>query len=355
MSFWHRMGLGTLLTTVAGLVLLVALPQIVSLYNILQITIFVVMAILALSLALVWGLGGILCFGQAAFFGLGGYAYAIAVENMGDSTAPMLISIVLPALFAAGLGYFMFFGRLSELYVGVVTLCVTLILFNFINSTSDPAYAIGQAELNGFNGMSSVPTVNWPGAVDAQLGPVQIFYLCMGSLIVVYVLCKAIVASTFGRIVRAVKESEDRAELMGYNTALIKLLIFSVGAGIAGYAGALFTNWNAFISPNVFSLATTAQTIIWIIVGGASTFIGPVIGAFGLQYLSTRLGAGSYLDVNLVLGLILMLFVVFAPQGLVPTIGMLGRATWTRLARRAPTPPVVQQARPTPRKQADRI
>jgi len=215
-----------------------------------------------------------------------------------------------------------------------VTLCVTLIMFNFVNSTSDPAYAIGQAELNGFNGMSSVPTVNWPGSPDDQLDPTQIFYLCMGSLIVIYVLCKAVVASNFGRVVRAVKESEDRAELIGYNTAMIKLLVFTIGAGIAGYAGALFTNWNAFISPNVFSLATTAQTIIWIIVGGAGTFIGPVIGAFGLQYLSTRLGAGSVVDVNLILGLILMLFVVLAPQGLVPTISRLGAATWRRLSRR---------------------
>jgi branched-chain amino acid transport system permease protein len=350
MSFWHRMGLGTLITTLVGVALMLVLPQVASLFTILQITIFVVMAILALSLALIWGLGGILCFGQAAFFGLGGYAYAVAVENMGDSTWPMLIAVALPAAFAAALGYFMFYGRLSELYVGVVTLCVTLILFNFVNSTSDPAYAIGQAELNGFNGMSSVPVVNWPGSPDAQLEPVQIFYLCMGSLIAIYVLCKAVVASTFGRIVRAVKESEDRAELMGYNTALIKLLIFAVGAGMAGYAGALFTNWNAFISPNVFSLATTAQTIIWIIVGGAGTFIGPVVGAFGLQYLATRLGAGSVVDVNLVLGLILMVVVVFAPQGLVPTIGMLGEALWARVARRTSAPPIARQPGPVARK-----
>jgi ABC-type branched-subunit amino acid transport system permease subunit len=334
MSFWGRMGWGTLLTTLAGLVVLLALPQIASLYTVLEVTIFVVMAILALSLALIWGLGGILCFGQAAFFGIGGYAYAVSVENIGESTWPIVLAIAVPAVFATALGYFMFFGRLSELYVGVVTLCVTLILFNFINSTSDPVYAIGQAELNGFNGMSSVPTINWPGAPNDQLEPVQIFYVCMGSLIAIYVLCKAIVGSPFGRVVRAVKENEERAELMGYNTALIKLVIFAIGAGMAGYAGALFTNWNAFISPNVFSLATTAQTIIWIIVGGAGTFVGPVVGAFGLQYLSTRLGAGSVVDVNLVLGLILMLFVVFVPQGLVPSLGRLGEALLYRFGRR---------------------
>ena len=130
MSFWRRMGWGTLLTTLAGLVVLLALPQIASLYTVLEVTIFVVMAILALSLALIWGLGGILCFGQAAFFGIGGYAYAVSVENIGESTWPIVLAIAVPAVFATALGYFMFFGRLSELYVGVVTLCVTLILFN---------------------------------------------------------------------------------------------------------------------------------------------------------------------------------------------------------------------------------
>jgi ABC-type branched-subunit amino acid transport system permease subunit len=319
-GFAARLGYGTLVTLVIGLVFLIAVPQVFSLFTVLQITVFVVMSILALSLALVWGLGGILCFGQAAFFGLGAYTYAVAVENLTGSTIPLIAAVIVPAVFAAGLGYFMFFGRLSELYVGVVTLCTSLILFNFANSTSGPQYAIGQAELNGFNGMSSVPTVNFPGDPDATLDPQQMFYLCAGSLILIYALCKWIQALSFGRVARAVKENEERAELMGYNTAAVKLVMFTLGAGIAGYAGALFVNWNAFISPGVFSLATTAQTIIWIIVGGASTFIGPIIGAFGLQYLATKLGTNGVVDVNLVLGLILMLFVVFVPEGLVPSI-----------------------------------
>ena len=210
----------------------------------------------------------------------------------------------------------------------MITLCVSLILFNFFNSTSDPSYTIGQAGLNGFNGMSSIPQINVPGDPDATLTTTAMFVLAFASLILIYVLCKVLAASTFGRIILAVKQNEDRAELMGYNTAVMKLAIFVIGAAIAGYAGALFANWNAFISPNVFSLAMTAQTIIWIIVGGRETFIGPVLGAMGLQYLTTRLGTAGTIDTNLVLGAILMLFVVLVPKGVVPFVGSAVEKLW---------------------------
>src|SRR5258708_28416458 len=104
-----------------------------------------IMAILALSLALIWGYGGILCFGQSAFFGLGAYTYAIAMFNIGESTVPLLLAIVLPAGFAALLGYFMFSGRISDAYLGVITLTATLIPFNSVNSTACPEFHIAVA------------------------------------------------------------------------------------------------------------------------------------------------------------------------------------------------------------------
>lgn len=335
MAFVRRLGVGTFATTGAGIAALLLLPRLLDTFDLLQITVFCVMAILALSLALIWGLGGILCFGQAAFFGLGGYTYAVAVQNMSDSTLPVLLSCLVPALFALALGYFMFLGRLSELYVGVVTLCVSLILFNVFNSTSDPFYTIGSAALNGFNGMSSIPQIHWPGDPDAVLEPQGMFALVTASLIGAYGLCKLIAASTFGRVVVAVKQNEERAELMGYDAARIKLAIFVIGAGMAGYAGCLFANWNAFISPNVFSLGMTAQIIIWNIVGGRETFVGPVLGATGLQYLTTRLGNSGGLDANLVLGGVLMVFVVLVPEGVVPFL----HAATERIMRGLPLRP----------------
>ena len=132
----NLLGLG--LVGVVGVAFLVLVPRLFELDVVLELTVYMIMAILALSLALIWGYGGILCFGQSAFFGLGAYTYAIAVFNIGESTVPLLLAIALPAAFAALLGYFMFYGRISDVYLGVITLTVTLILFNSINSDRRP-------------------------------------------------------------------------------------------------------------------------------------------------------------------------------------------------------------------------
>jgi ABC-type branched-subunit amino acid transport system permease subunit len=113
---WGLVAVGLL-----GVALMIILPLTLDLFELLQITLYAIFAILALSLAFIWGYGGILCFGHSAFFGLGAYAYAVAVINIGESTAPFLLAMLLPALLAAALGYFMFYARISDIYVGVIT------------------------------------------------------------------------------------------------------------------------------------------------------------------------------------------------------------------------------------------
>jgi ABC-type branched-subunit amino acid transport system permease subunit len=325
----------------------IAAPLFCSRFTILELTVFVIGAILAESLGLVWGVGGIMCFGQTAFFGLGGYTYAIAVENLGDSTLPIVLSILVPAAGAGILGIFLFFGRLGDIYIGIVTFCVSLILFDFGNSTQDTFYTIGHAALNGFNGMAGVPPINVPFARDDSIDTTSMFYLSAGSLIAIYVLFKALLASPFGRIAVAVRHNEIRAELIGYNAAATKLALFTIGAAVAGYAGCLFTNWNAFISPNVFGLPMMAQTIIWVVVGGLRTLAGPIVGAIALQYLATVLGNNSGFNVNVTLGLILMTIVVLMPEGIVPT-ALRGLRGFTGVPFRKREPPMRKATQPSP-------
>ena len=304
-----------------GVALLIALPSFIDDYTLIQVTIYLVMSMLAVSLGFIWGFSGILCFGQAAFFGLGAYSYAIAAINFGDSTVPFLLSIVIPALFALLLGYVIFFGRLSDVYMGVITLTVTLILFNLVNSTSGPEWKIGSAPLGGFNGIPSIPALNWPGDPDTTITPRGMFNLSLGLLITVYVGLRVLIASRIGRVIVAIKENEQRALLLGYDARLYKLFAFTLGGAIAGLAGCLFANWGAFTSPTIFGLSQSAQIIIWVIVGGVGTLFGPVVGCVLIQWLTTQIGTQQTFNSNLMLGGILVIFVLLIPRGLVPSLG----------------------------------
>lgn len=328
-------------------------PQVVDTFTLMQWTVFLAMGVLALSLGFIWGFGGILSFGQAAFFGLGGYAYAVAAFNMTNSVGPVLCSILVPTAFAGLLGYFMFYGRISNVYVGVITLTVTLILFNVVNSTAGDAYRIGAAPLGGFNGIPSVPGITLP-VVAYEFGPEDNWYLAAGCLILVFLGLKLLLAGHFGRVVVAIRENETRASLLGYDPRLYKLVAFMIGGGIAGLAGCLYTLWGAFISPTIFGLATSAQTIIWVMIGGLGTLIGPVLGAIAIQQLITAIGTQQAFDANLVLGVILLVFVLLMPAGVVPVAERLVKRLWRgrglsakslgAIAHGDPVPPVVAPA-----------
>lgn len=313
---------------VIGVVLLFGLPQVLDLFALLQVTLYVVMAILALSLGFVWGYGGILCLGQSAFFGLGAYAYAIAVFNIGESSLPVVIAILLPALFAAALGYLMFYGRISEVYVGVITLTVTLILFNAINSTASPEYHIGNALIGGYNGLPNVPSLNFPFDPDNTLQPDDMYMVSMATLLVVYFGIRWMLRRRFGRVLIAIRENERRVEFIGFDARLHKLIAFSIGAGIAGAAGCLFVNWGSYVSPTIFSMIQSAQIIIWVMVGGVGTLIGPILGAVALSWLTAEVGTQHVINANILFGGILIVFVLLVPRGLVP---MLTEQVWSRL------------------------
>jgi branched-chain amino acid transport system permease protein len=327
---------GLTLVAVIGIAVLVLTPRLCDLDTVLNITVYMIMAVLALSLALIWGFGGILCFGQSAFFGLGAYTYAIAMINLGESTLPLVLAVLAPAAFAALLGYFIFYGRISDVYLGVITLTVTLILFNSVNSTAGPEFHIGAARLGGFNGIPGIPSLNMPFFKDWQIDLEGMFYLSTASLLATYFGLRALLASRFGRIMIAIRENEGRAQLLGYDPRLYKLATFTIGAALAGYAGCLFANWGSFVSPTIFGLAQSAQIIIWVIVGGRGTLIGPIVGCIGIQWLTASLGANAPSgatawtallgNVPLILGAVLIAFVLLVPKGVVPSIGDLGAA-----------------------------
>ena len=211
--------LGLALVGIVGVAFLILTPRFAELDIVLELTVYMIMAILALSLALIWGYGGILCFGQSAFFGLGAYTYAIAMFNIGESTVPLLLAIVLPAVFAALLGYFMFYGRISDVYLGVITLTVTLILFNSVNSTAGPEFHIGVARLGGFNGIPGIPPLNYPGNKAAVIDLEGMFYLSTAALLGTYFGLRLLLASRFGRIIVGIRRKRTARRTLGIRSA----------------------------------------------------------------------------------------------------------------------------------------
>jgi ABC-type branched-subunit amino acid transport system permease subunit len=300
-------------------------PYFLGMFGMVKLSAFAAMAIGALGLAFAWGYLGILSFGHAAFYGLGAYAYAIGVINWQDSTPAVLLAIAVPSGFALLLGYFLFFGRVGDVYLGVITLCVTLVLYSFTTSTADPYYRVGSALLGGFNGITAVPPLNWPGRPDDALSIEQAFRLSLIVLAMVYYLLGMLRRSSVGRVLVAVRESEVRSELLGYDIRLYKLLGFLVSAAAAGLSGALFTALGGYVGPTVFGLNQASQFLLWVIAGGLGTLAGPMIASFGFQYLATFLGTSGLLESDIVFGLVILLFVLLAPQGLLPAIQNLQR------------------------------
>jgi branched-chain amino acid transport system permease protein len=299
------------------------------------LTLLSITAIAALSLALMWGYAGILSFGHAAYFGLGAYTYAIAAVNLGESTGPLLLAVLVPAAAAAIIGAMMFWGRIGDVYLGVITLVVSLILFKFMNATAGDAYRIGDARLGGFNGIPGFPILNVPGDPSQQVYGTPFYYVVAASLVLCYLLARWILSTSFGRTLIGIRENELRVELLGYDVPAYKTAIFTIGAAMAGLAGAYFAMWAEIVTPGVFALGMSAEMIIWVIAGGLGTLIGPMVGAAALTLLKLLLGEQTVIDNSLVLGAIMVVVVLLIPRGIVPTVtGWRARRERTVAARR---------------------
>ena len=307
---------GGAIAAVAGL------PAVLSTYSVVQLTVFLIFCVLAVSLDLAWGLAGLLSFGQAAFFGIGGYAYAIITGNDATTLAALVAAVAAAGLVSGALGYVAFYGRVSTMFLAVMTLTVTLILLQVMGSTADPSYRIGTAILGGYNGMTNVTSLalDLPFMEPIPLGPESFFWTVGGMLIGIVVLGRLLMAAHFGRVLATIRENEQRAELLGYDVRWRKLAIFSASGGVAGIAGALFASWGSFINPEVFSLGQSAQVVIWVLVGGRGSLYGAVIGALLVQAMTQYLGSIGTAYTTLALGSLLVMFVLLLREGLMPAM-----------------------------------
>jgi branched-chain amino acid transport system permease protein/urea transport system permease protein len=310
---------------IAVFALLALAPLLVGAYALAQLTLYVIYGMLAMSLALIWGRAGLLCFGQAMFFGIGAYAMAISTKGMaGEALAStylgLLLAIGAAGLFAAVLGYFLFWGRgLSGPYLAIVTLAIALILERLLNNW----YALG-----GYNGLLDVPPLTFAtlGVGDEYWDPASQFYVILAITAAAYLGLEALLRSPFGILLSAIKTDPERAAFFGYRVMGLRVLVLAIGAGIAGLAGGLFAAVEGFVSPTLIGFLLSTEVLIWVALGGREVLLAAFLGAIAVRWIESSLADlfGDYWI--LALGLVLMASVVLLPKGLIATpLERLGR------------------------------
>ncbi|MDF3416573.1 branched-chain amino acid ABC transporter permease [Sulfitobacter sp. M57] len=279
----------------------------------------VIFALAGVGLNLALGQGGLVSFGHAAFFGVGGYAMGILASHAQNYTpimeTPFLIEgtnsmpvIWLVAIVSSGL-VALLVGALSLRTSGVYFIMVTLAfgqMFYYF-TISWPAYG-------GEDGLSIYVRNQFPGL--NTLDPIQFFGICFALLCIVLFLVDRLNKSPFGLALNGAHQNEERALTVGINVYRLRLVAFVISGAITGLAGALFADLNRFVSPTMFSWQISGEIMIFIILGGVARLFGPVVGAALFILLEHVLGGLSdYWFIYL--GVILLAVVLFAKGGII--------------------------------------
>ena len=295
-------------------------------------------AILAVSVDLLWGYTGLLSLGQALFFSLGGYMMGMhlmrMIGSLGQYHQPipdflvflgwhnlppfwrpfssfpfaLLLTFLLPGAVALVFGYFAFRSRIRGVYFSILTQALTYAaaLLFFRNDLL----------MGGNNGFTDFKFLL--GYDLRQFSTQRALYLCTGLLLLAtYLLCRWLTTTKFGKIQRAIRDSENRVLFSGYATASFKLFVFVLSALIAALAGALFVPQVGIINPSEMWPDKSLEAVVWVAVGGRGTLIGPVLGAIAVNWLKSW-ATRAYPDLwFIILGTLFILVVLFLPGGIV--------------------------------------
>jgi branched-chain amino acid transport system permease protein len=278
-----------------------------------------ILALAALGLNIALGLGGLVSFGHAAFFGVGGYAAGILASHSfsglpldlglfavpGTTSMPViwLVAIAASGLLALMIGAISI--RTSGVYFIMITLAFAQMTYYF--AISWPAYG-------GEDGLSILVRNGFPSV--NTLVPLNFFLICFTLLCIAMVLFALVRGSRFGAALQAVRQNELRAASIGISPYRIRLAAFVVSGMITGLAGALYADLNRFVSPSMMSWHMSGELIVLIILGGTARLAGPLAGAIVFVLFEYLLG-GFTERWQFFLGLLLLGVVLFARGGIV--------------------------------------
>jgi urea transport system permease protein len=328
---------------------------------------YVCYAILALAIDLIWGYCGILSLGHGAFFALGVYAMGMylmrQIGTRGVYANPILpdfmvflnwkelplywygfqhfayaalMVVLVPGALAFVFGWFAFRSRVTGVYLSIITQTLTFaLLLGFFRNN------FGFGGNNGLTDFKDILGFN----VQAQETRAALFAISTLALMVGFIVCRAIVASKFGKVLIAIRDAESRTRFLGYQVETYKLFVFTLSACMAGIAGALYVPQVGIINPSEFSPANSIEAVIWVAVGGRGTLIGAALGAVLVNYAKTYFTSGVLAPYWLfMLGGLFIAVTIFLPRGIVGSI-----RHWTAEQRSRKTAIGSAPAEPAPR------
>ena len=300
---------------------------------------YLVLGILTVSLALSWGFGGILNLGQAMSFGIGSYAMAMALKlktvpvHTGPGGLPdfmvwnnvarlpwfwepfkslgfaLVAGIILPALVAAALGWFIFRSRVTGVYVSIMTLA-TMVVLNLVIIDQ-------QSYTGGFNGITDLAQLEAFGIVFDTYSRAT-FYLVASCVSLSLLVAFAFTRTKAGLVVQAIRDHESRVRYFGYDVAAYQIFVFALSAAIAGLAGMLYTIVMEFASPTFLGVQLSLSVVVWCAVGGRQSLVGAFLGAVLVAGMQGALSeSAAFLETwTLIMGALFVLVVLFLPKGL---------------------------------------
>ena len=319
-------------------------------YLILLLGKFACYAIVALAVGLIWGYAGVLSLGHGVFFALGGYAIgmylmrSIGTEGVYKSELPdfmvfldwkelpwywygfqhfgfaLFMALAVPGLLAFVFGFLAFRSRIRGVYFAIITQAMTfaLMLLFFRNDTG----------FGGNNGLTDFKRLLGFSLRDPETR-IGLYLASVVALFGCFLLCRYLVHSRLGRVLRAVRDAESRVMFSGYDVPRYKLFAWTLSAVFCGLAGALYVPQVGIINPSEMQPANSIEMAIWVAVGGRGTLVGPVVGALLVN------GAKSWFTAALpnawlyVLGLLFISVTLFLPRGIMGSLRSRSRGTGT--------------------------
>jgi urea transport system permease protein len=241
------------------------------------------------------------------------------------------LAVLLSGAAAAILGYFMIWGRVGGVFFGIVTLASSLVLAFFLGQTAGPEWKIGPRSpqwLQWHEGDEGAQ--HSMGRAYPRLDGAALYYLMVALVVIVYLGLRMLVNSRFGNVIVAIRENEQRAELLGYDVRKYRLATFCIGSALAGLSGALYTAWGQFITPASVGLPAAAMPIVWVSFSGRRELTATLFGTFIFLYAYQLITVYSQQSALVLTGLLLLLAVMFIPEGFVVGLAKLARMPWRK-------------------------